>query len=163
MGNLFSSRISGVRVGRGDTKKLSRDEVHQIVKNAPGVNSDTKIIINDRDYIAPEEKRFKKYNKDDKTEKLKYKAERSDCDDFTRVYLGRLAENLFQFGSNDNRAVAVGEIQGRLYLGNDTPIAHSMVIAIVNRKGTPVVVLSEPQNDKMYGLDGRNTIWLIHL
>lgn len=167
MGNSFSfsdlfsfGRYS--KIGRGETLTLQRGQAYQILKEQMKLTNSTKVIVNDRDYIALDREKVKKFAKYDKTNNLKYVKERSDCDDFTRVFLGEVAKNVFKHGSNGNRGVAIGEVQGTLYK-DGTPVNHSMVIGIFNQDGKPSVELFEPQNDKFYPLDERNTYWSVHI
>ena len=107
--NLFSfGRYS--KTGRGETLKIERGQAYRILKEQMKLTYSTKVIINDRDYVALDRERLKKFVKYDKTDKLDYKSERSDCDDFTRVFLGEVAKNVFKYGSDGNRGLAIGEV-----------------------------------------------------
>lgn len=156
MGN--SSNKSSVKVAQGNTDKLSSNQIKDMLIDQLNLTDKTKIVMNDRDYISVDENRLKAFAKKDGTSNLKYKEERADCDDFTRVFLGRVSENIFKYGSNNNAALAIGEVQGLLYIDNK-PIKHSMVIYITNNK----IKLLEPQNDKIHSTDTRNEYWFIHL
>jgi len=161
MGNLFS-QFKTVKVGKGKTLHLNRQQIFDALKEQLKFDNTTKVIINDRDYIALDRDVFRGFAEKDGTDKLKYKSERSDCDDFTRVFLGNVAKNVFKHGSSGDKGLAVGEIQGTLYK-DGTPVNHSMVVVITNQGGKPKVELFEPQNDKFYGIDSRNVYWSVHV
>lgn len=152
MGNLSGK----IKIGHGNTVQLSNADVRKILSDQ--LKQANKVIMNDKDYISVDENRLKEFARKDGTNNLRYKSERSDCDDFTRVFLGRVSENVFKHGSNGNRALAIGEVQGTIYK-DDKPVNHSMVIYITKGK----VKFFEPQNDKIYNPDPRNEYWFIHL
>lgn len=162
MGNLFSSG-SKTKLGKGTTYNLTSNDIVNIVKSQAFLKSTSYLFVKDRDYIAVDEKRFKEFTSNDNTNSFKYVTERSDCDDFSNVFMGRVSENIFKYGSNGNRAVAIGIITGDIYKNSDTPVKHAMNIVVVNRNNQPKVLLYEPQNDKLYEPDQRNNIWMVYI
>lgn len=145
-----------VKIGKGNTENLSNEEVRKMLQTQ--LKLQNKIYLSDRDYISVDEDRLKEFARKDGTSDLKYKAESADCDNFTRVFLGAVSKNVFKYGANNNREPAIGQVQGEIYK-DGKPVKHSMVIYITKGK----VKLFEPQNDKIYEIDPRNTYWLVQL
>lgn len=159
MGNSKSKSV--VKVGKGNTEDLSHTELREILRTQLHLPVNCSYLhVNDRDYITVDENRLKAFAEKDSTSELKYKAEVADCDDFTFVMLGEIKKNLFKYGSNGNRALAVGQIQGVLWKNDDKGEKHAMVIYINKDKK---VRFLEPQNDKIYKPNDKNSYWLVQV
>lgn len=149
-------------------KTISRTEVqailgHLAVSGRDGAQARTFVEVSDDKYLCPTRGHFRSFARLDQTDKLVYVPERSDCDDFALIFLGRIREAfMLNSGSDLKKGLAVGLVHGLFYLAEELDgtkhrdaqeLNHAMNLVITS-KGS--VYLFEPQDDKLYVADARN-------
>lgn len=154
-------------------KTMRSDEVKVILREAvktgrDGAQAKTHIEVSDAMYLCPTRKHFKTFAWLDRTDKLEYVEDRSDCDDFALIFMGRIREAyMLHAGVKNRKGLAVGLVHGRFYLAKELDgtehkdakeLNHAMNIVITS-KGS--IYLFEPQDDRLFKLDKRNQYRLI--
>ena len=164
MKRYFNNPISKIRSQRRarcvnlkkNTKSIGSSELYNLVRAqafAPG----HAISTDDNVYLLLDEKVLKKMLKRDGTDKLKYRKEGGDCDDFAEILNGRVKEQAML--CDFDKGAAFGTVAGQLYeVGQENPVNHKMNIVVTTKRE---VWLVEPQNDKWFRPDKRNEYWYI--
>ena len=103
----------------------------------------------DSDYGILRKSDVERFLKSNKVDKLKYKAESFDCDDFSRALTGDFVQ-WYSKGDVEGGA-AFGYLYGQIYWSPDDPnekVKYHAICFFIDEKEK--VWLIEPQNDKMY-------------
>jgi len=120
------------------------------IKNATGLKSG-KIYIADNFYIAHKKENIERFLAVDDTHKLRYIQEKSDCDDFAFILLGRQRE-WFRYNMKSHPKFAgstFGVIWGDIRLSEEDEEVrnHAMNFVVTSEKEFWLI---EPQNDEWY-------------
>jgi len=157
MGNKCSSTISVARVPPpSEGTKLTSAEVKNLLKTELRLD-DEKIFVGDRDYLAYSVEKLQEFLAADLVDKIKYRSEVLDCDDFARILQGRERE-WFGKTSMQNCGSTLGTVWGDLRATEESeePYHHAMNFFIDSEKR---VYMVEPQTDKMRLVTSNSTHW----
>lgn len=140
--------------------RLSATEVRNIIKEQLHVD-DAKIFVGDREYLAYSVEKLKEFLAEDLVNKLTYRTDVLDCDDFARILQGRERE-WFARTSQVNCGSTLGCVWGDLRPSEDStqPYHHAMNFFIDNERRLFMV---EPQTDSMRLVTSNSTHWYVEV
>lgn len=157
MGNRCSSAITISNVEPPTTgTRLTSAEVRQIIKEAFNLD-DAKIFVGDKEYLAYSLDKLNEFLEADLANKLKYRSEVIDCDDFARILQGRERE-WFAKTTQKECGSTLGCVWGDLRENNniDKPYYHAMNFFIDSERRLFMV---EPQTDELRVVTKKSTHW----
>lgn len=133
-------------------KKMDGAVVMNVVRDATKVRGNVPIYTLDRAYQCPSESKIKSALKWDGTDRIKYTAEATDCDNFAIILCGRMHELAFKCDLKGG-GLAFGVVTGQFVKDGKLSEKHMMNFMVTRKKK---FVLVEPQTDKMYAHHDQN-------
>ena len=160
MGHACISSLARSRVAPPNSgKKLQSAKVREILTAAFRITDDYTLKVSDRDYLAYSIDKLREFLRADWTDKLKYKSEVFDCDDFARVLQGRERE---WFGRHTMGAYGstFGTIWGDLRADEQTtkPYPHAMNFFVDDQEQVWII---EPQSDAIRKFTSNSAAWIV--
>lgn len=154
MGCLISRGLVPFQSSPTAWKDITKEEIKKIVKDQ--LRFTGSITFGDSQYCCPYKSDVVTYLKTDFTDTFQYKTELFDCDDFSRVLLGRFIEWYSQ--AKAERAICFGIIWGKILKEEeqDTNSGHSVNFFIDE---TGKLWLVEPQNDQLFTLTSNSKVF----
>lgn len=141
---------------------LDGRDLVELLRGIVGGKDDVYIARADRDYRTVDESVLHAFLRGDGTDAYRWTPEGGDCDDFAAILLGRIREA--QMLASSDRAMAVGEVWALSFWLEEPgkppkqTDPHAMVFAVLNDRR---VVLIEPQDDKIYPLTSKSSVYFI--
>ena len=137
---------------------LSHEEVRMLLRTALRVTDD-KLFIGDGEYFAYDCATLQQFLSSDRTNALKYRSEKFDCDDFARVLVGQ-ERVWFRMNDQGNRGSTLGIVWGDIRPSETSTevYAHAVNVFIDSNRE---VWLVEPQNDQLSKPTSNSTFWMV--
>lgn len=159
MGNCVGRTIVSVTLPEApldsNGRTYTNTEVKQKIKDVLGVH-ETQIKIGDRDYFGYGLEDLERFLSADFGDKIRYRAESFDCDDFSYMMMGK--EKVWYGQRNSKKGSTFGIVWGDIRNSEDDEESRPHAVNFFIDKNNELWLM-EPQSDKISKPTTNSTFW----
>ncbi len=155
--HMFPS-VAKFQVKKPEPIIFTAAEVDQAIKEAFGERAEKALWLNaDARYYGAKLSDIQAVLQETKIEQLPYKAEETDCDDYSFLLMGAFHGNPYkpEWKSTAKQAIFIAWVWWK---ENDKTYGHALNLAVLEDKR---VVMIEPQLDRIFNVPENWNLWLI--